>query len=297
MKIQLDSVPLSPYDGEQPIGIFDSGVGGLSVWIEIKRLLPNESTLYFADQVNVPYGNKSLQEIREYATSITDFLLSKGAKLIVVACNTASGAALQFLRETFPQTHFVGMEPAVKPAAEKTKTGHVGVIATPMAFEGVLYKKLAQRFGREVTIHTQVCPGLVDAIELGHTTTPATEKLLLNCLQPLAQQNIDHLVLGCTHFPFIAPLAKRILGQGVTLIDPAPAVARQTQRILLQKSILQQENTTGGNHLFCTTGSVKQLRHIAEALVGYTGNINGVDLLIDRSDHNDQIIYKGADLC
>jgi glutamate racemase len=257
----------------QPIGVFDSGVGGLSVWIEILRQMPGESTLYFADQAHIPYGNRSLQEIRRYATRITSFLLNQGAKLIVVACNTASGAALQHLRTVFPEISFVGMEPAVKPAVENTRTGHVGVIATPTTYAGVLYKQLVRRFEKQVTIHTQICPGLVEEIEAGQIDSPTTFALLQDCLHPLTQYNIDQLVLGCTHYPFISELAFRILGSSISLINPAPAVARQTQRLLDQNSLQCSKNQIA-EHIFFTTGSVQEFADIAYALVKYTGKVH-----------------------
>ena len=256
----------------RPIGVFDSGVGGLSVWTEIRSQLPDEPTIYFADQAHVPYGSRSLSEVRVYATGITKFLLNQGAKLIVVACNTASGAALQHLRTTFPDIGFVGMEPAVKPAVKNTRTGHVGVIATPTTFQGFLYQELVHRFGRDVTIHTQTCPRLVEVIEAGHTSEESTITLLKKCLQPLLQHDIDQLVLGCTHYPFIMELAKHILGDEVTVIDPAPAVARQTGRLLRQNSLLSEGNNVS-THLFYTTGSVSYFKKIANALIGYNGQI------------------------
>lgn len=256
----------------RPIGIFDSGVGGLSVWIELRTQLPNESTIYFADQAHVPYGSRSLLEVQEYALRITEFLLHQGAKIIVVACNTASGAALKSLRYAFPQIDFVGMEPAVKPAVENTHTGHVGVIATPTTFQGALYQQLVHRFGRDVMIHTQICPGLVEAIETGEIDNQSTALLLQKCLMPLVNHNIDQLVLGCTHYPFIIPIAQHILGDAVTLIDPAPAVARQTGRILDSKALLSQRNHAA-KHVFYTSGAVDHLRITAEKLVGYTGAV------------------------
>jgi glutamate racemase len=259
------------YDA-QPIGVFDSGVGGLSVWIEIRSQLPVESTIYFADQAHVPYGSRSLSEVREYATGITDFLINLGVKLIIVACNTASGAALGHLRSTFPQINFVGMEPAVKPAVENTHTGHIGVIATPTTFQGPLYQKLVHRYSRNVTIHTQICPGLVEAIEAGELDNTATEHILWDCLQPLITHNIDQLVLGCTHYPFILSMAKRLMGNGVTIIDPAPAVARQTRKLLQQNALLRINNHLT-EHQLITSASTSHLRTIARSLVGYTGPI------------------------
>jgi glutamate racemase len=258
---------------ESPIGVFDSGVGGLSVWREIVRQLPAEDTLYFADQAHIPYGMRSLDEVHRLTEDITRFLLAQGAKLIVVACNTASGAALHALRETFPDVPFVGMEPAVKPAVEHTRTGIVGVIATPATFEGDLFAGLVQRFGNGFDIHTQACPGLVEAVEAGALDTPETEALLRRYLVPLleagphADMGIDQLVLGCTHYPFLSPAIQRIVGPEVTLIDPAPAVARQVERVLAQHDLLAPAGPTGC-HRFYTSGDPEKFAVMARTLVG-----------------------------
>ncbi|MEA3308865.1 MAG: glutamate racemase [Chloroflexota bacterium] len=261
-------------DSNAPIGIFDSGVGGLSVWCEVVRQLPREDTLYLADQAHVPYGPRPLSEVRSYAKGITRFLLAQGAKLIVVACNTASGAALHTLRETFPAVPFVGMEPAVKPAAEKTRSGVVGIIATPATFQGELFQQLVQRFASEVRLETQTCPGLVELIETGATDTPKIEELLQQYLQPLIAQGIDQLVLGCTHYPFLRPAMQRVVGEGVQLLDPAPAVARQITRRLRRRGLQAPPGT--GQHTFFTTSDPLAFAEMAKQLVGYTGEVNGV---------------------
>ena len=162
----------------RPIGIFDSGVGGLSVWREIARQLPREDTIYFADQAHIPYGPRSMDEIRGFSEAITRFLLERGCKAIVAACNTASAAALKHLRETFPHVPFVGMEPAVKPAAETTHTGVVGVLATPATFQGELFASVVERFANGVRLINQVCPGLVEQVEAGRLDTPNTRAML-----------------------------------------------------------------------------------------------------------------------
>lgn len=263
---------LSP---ESPIGIFDSGVGGLSVWREIARQLPHESTLYVADQGHVPYGIRSLAEVREYAKGITRFLLAQGAKIIVVACNTASGAALRTLRDSFPGLAFVGMEPAVKPAAENTHSGVIAVIATQATFQGELFHSLVERFATGVRLETQFCPGLVDLVERGELDTPETEATLRECLDPLLQAGADHLVLGCTHYPFLAETIVRITGPNVTLVDPAPAVARQTARVLEHQSLCAPANV-GTKHTFFTSGSPEALKNLAHRLVGFEGTIQPV---------------------
>lgn len=220
-----------------PIGIFDSGVGGLSVLKAIRSQHPAEPVLYVADQAHVPYGPRPLEEVRALSESITHFLLAQGAKLIVVACNTASAAALQDLRHKFSQIPIVGMEPAIKPAAERTLSRKVGVLATPATFQGALYASVVERFARSVTVFQHTCPGLVVQIEAGDLDGPATRFILEEALQPMLEAGIDTVVLGCTHYPFVIPLIQEITGPGVRVIDPAPAVARQTGRLLQQHNL------------------------------------------------------------
>ena len=224
------------------IGIFDSGIGGLTVLRAIHQLMPDEPLLYLADQAHVPYGPRHLDEVRQYAHAITGFLLEQGAKLVVVACNTASAAALRYLRQAFPDVPFVGMEPAVKPAAEHTHSGVVGVLATPATFQGELYASVVERFGKGVRLLQHTCPGLVTQIENGEMETAETRRILEAALLPMLAQGIDTVVLGCTHYPFVIPLIQQITGPGVRVIDPAPAVARQVQRLLVA-SHLSELNT------------------------------------------------------
>ena len=228
-----------------PIGVFDSGVGGLSVLREMRRELPHEHIIYFGDQAHVPYGSKSLLEVRQLSENVTRTLLGKGAKLIVVACNTASAAALHYLRETFPDTPFVGMEPAVKPAAEHTHTGKVGVLATPATFQGELYASVVERFAHGVTLYQDTLPGLVAQIEAGHLKDGKTREILENALKPMLAEGIDTVVLGCTHYPFVIPLIQEIVGPGVQVIDPAPAVARQVRRVLEREGLLRVGDDPG----------------------------------------------------
>ncbi len=251
------------------IGIFDSGVGGLSVWREIARQLPQHSTLFVADQAHVPYGHRPLQEVRAFAQEIASFLLQQGAEVIVLACNTASAAALHHLRATFSQVPFVGMEPAVKPAAQHTHTGVVGVIATPATFQGELFASLLERFAVDVDVLTQVCPGLVEAVEAGAFDTSETERLLRHCLQPLLEASIDQLVLGCTHYPFLHSAIERIVGPEVEIIDPAPAVARQVGRVLEERG--SSPATQPARHVFCTTGDPVLFSGTLQRLIGVRG--------------------------
>lgn len=248
-----------------PIGIFDSGVGGLSVWREIARQLPHEDTLYFADQVHIPYGPRSLDQIRSFSEAIAHYLIKRGAKLIVVACNTASAAALKYLRATFPDVPFVGMEPAVKPAAEQTRTGVVGVLATPATFQGELFASVVERFANGVKLINQVCPGLVEQIEAGELNSPQTVAMLDRFLAPIRSGGADTIVLACTHYSFVID-AIRSLAPGVTVIDPAPAIARQADRVLNERALSADRSRTG-QPVFLTSGSIEAYRRILNRLV------------------------------
>jgi glutamate racemase len=214
------------------IGVFDSGVGGLSVLRALWQELPGRSFIYLADQAHVPYGSRPLEQVRAFSEATTRYLLAQGAGLIVVACNTASAAALKALRTTFPGTPFVGMEPAVKPAAEHTRSGAVGVLATPATFQGALYASVVERFANGVQLYQHTCPGLVGQIEAGEVDEIETRAILELALQPMLAAGIDTVVLGCTHYPFVIPLIEQIAGPGVRVIDPAPAVARQARRLI-----------------------------------------------------------------
>lgn len=228
-----------------PIGIFDSGVGGLSILREIRNLLPNEDLHYFADQAHVPYGARSLEEVRGYSEGITSFLLERGAKLIVVACNTASAASLYHLRDRFPEMLFVGMEPAVKPAVQITRNGIVGVLATTATFQGELFASVVDRFAKGVTVIPVSVPGLVEQIEAGEIDTPETREILRLAIQPILDSSADTLVLGCTHYPFIIPVLQELAGDEVTVINPSPAIARQTLHLLTNNNLLTSESGVG----------------------------------------------------
>jgi glutamate racemase len=249
-----------------PIGLFDSGVGGLSVWREIAAQLPHEDTLYFADQIHIPYGPRSMEQIRSFSEAITRFLIERGCKLIVVACNTASAAALKYLRAAFPDVPFVGMEPAVKPAAEHTRTGVVGVMATPATFQGELFASVVERFANGVKLINQVCPGLVEQIEAGRLDTPDTLAMLDRFLAPIQSGGADTIVLACTHYPFVID-AIRSLAPGIDVIDPAPATARQVQRVLSERGLLASSERIG-QHRFATSGEAATYRRIVRVLVG-----------------------------
>jgi glutamate racemase len=252
------------------IGVFDSGLGGLSVWREIVRQLPHEQTLYLADQAHVPYGSRQLAEVQELSEGSMRFLLDHGAKIVVVACNTASAAALHYLRQTFPQVSFVGMEPAVKPAVERTRTGVVGVLATQVTFQGQLFASLVERYADNVRVLTQACPGLVEAVETGALDTPETEALLHRYLSPLLEAGADQLALGCTHYPFLRPVIERLVGEGITVIDPAPAVARQAGRVLSRQGLKADPGQTS-RHVLYTSGDEMVFTAMVERLISPVG--------------------------
>lgn len=259
----------------QPVGIFDSGVGGLSVLRAIRQLMPEEPALYFGDQGHVPYGPRPLEQVRDFSETITRFLLDQGAKLIVVACNTASAAALHYLRDKFPQAPFVGMEPAVKPAAEHTRSGLVGVLATPATFQGALYASVVERFANGVTVLQDTCPGLVGRIESGDLKGPATRAILETALHPMLESGIDTIVLGCTHYPFVIPMIEKIAGENVRVIDPAPAIARQTKRLLEAGGIKRLAGQPGVIRFF-TSGKPAALSSLLPELLGEAGPVQAV---------------------
>jgi glutamate racemase len=255
-----------------PLGIFDSGVGGLSVLRAIRQQAPAQPVIYYADQGHVPYGSRSLEEVRAFSLAISRFLLAQGARLIVVACNTASAAALHFLRDTFPEVPFVGMEPAVKPAAETTRSGVVGVLATPATFQGSLYASVVERFAQGVIILQDTCPGLVNQIEQGDLQGPETRAILERALSPMLARGIDTVVMGCTHYPFVIPLISEIAGPGVRVIDPAPAVARQAGRLLAQHGWLAQGDQAGSRRFF-TSGDPQRLAVLLPLLLGEAAEV------------------------
>lgn len=258
-----------------PIAIFDSGVGGLSVLRHIQKLLPHEDLIYVADQGHVPYGPRPASQIRDFSMGITRFCLQQGAKMIVVACNTATAAALHDLRAAFPQLPFVGMEPAVKPGAAATRSGHVGVLATAGTFQSQRYADLMARFARDIILYENPCHGLVPLIESGQLQERHTAELLQSCMQPMLDAGVDTIVLGCTHYPFVLPAIRAIAGPEVTIIDPAPAVARQTQRVLREYQ-LQQPGHEPGRLQAYTSGDPAAFARLARLLLGVAIAVRGL---------------------
>jgi glutamate racemase len=262
-----------------PLGVFDSGVGGLSVLRAMRELMPAENVVFFGDQGHVPYGPRPLEQVRAFSEGITRFLLEEGAKLIVVACNTASAAALTHLRRTFPDVKFVGMEPAVKPAAETTRTGVVGVLATPATFQGALYASVVERFANGVELLQNTCPGLVGQIEKGDLEGPETRRILEEALLPMLEKHIDTVVLGCTHYPFVIPLIQRICGESVRVIDPAPAVARQAERLLEAEGM--KNSGVRGRVRFYTSGEAARVEALLPKLLGEAGRVSRLNWVGD----------------
>ena len=221
----------------QPIGLFDSGIGGTSIWNAINQLLPNESTIYLADSKNAPYGQKSKSEIIELCYKNVDLLVQKNCKLIVVACNTATTNAIKELREKY-SIPFIGIEPAIKPAALNSKTHTIGVLATKGTLNSALFSQTIDKF-QDIKIVEQIGHGLVQLIENGAINSNEMDQLLNTYLQPMIQANIDYLVLGCSHYPYLIPQIRKILPSTIKIIDSGEAVARQTQHVV--------QHTTGFN--------------------------------------------------
>lgn len=225
-----------------PIGIFDSGIGGITIYKEIHTLLPLENIIYLADSKNAPYGGKSKEKIIAYSVKNTEFLIKNGCKLIVVACNTASTNAVKYLREHY-KIPFIRVQPAIKPAALNSTTKNVGILATNGTLKSELLYETSQRFAQDVHVTEQVGEGLVSLIELGKTDSSEMTELLNKYLQPMLLKNIDQLVLGCTHYPFLIPQIKKIVGEKVNILDSGEAIARQTKVILEQKHLINNSHT------------------------------------------------------
>jgi glutamate racemase len=247
-----------------PIGVFDSGVGGLSVLREIRRELPHEDLLYVADSGHAPYGDKSTQLIEARAIAIVEFLVSQHAKAIVVACNTATGAAVKTLRARFP-VPIIAMEPAVKPAAAHTQSGVIGVLATSGTLVSNNFAKLHARFGADVTILVQACPGLVEQVEAGDLSGDKTRALIKQYVLPLLAQKADTIVLGCTHYPFLVPLIQEITGPTVAIIDPAAAIARELRRRLASIKQLSPK-ARAGTERFWTSAAPDKTKQVISQL-------------------------------
>lgn len=251
-----------------PIGIFDSGVGGLSILLTAQKILPKESFVYLADQKNFPYGEKKREKIREICFENTKFLQQQGCRVIIIACNTATVAAINWLRKRFLKISFVGVEPGVKPAGTLTKTGHMVILSTPTTQKSQRLRDLIKNFSSDKKIYNLGCPGLADLIEEGEIKGLKVTRLLKKCLGPaLKDPLIDVLVLGCTHYFFVKKLLLELFAQKIKIITPAEPVAKQVKRVLKEKNLLadfkKQKNQ------FFTSGNVVSFNQIASKLTGF----------------------------
>lgn len=225
------------------IGVYDSGLGGLSVWRELRRALPAESLVYLGDGKNCPYGSRPPEQIEQLADAAVARLVEAGCKMVVVACNTATAAAIDFLRDKYAPMPIVGMEPAVKPACLATRSGVVGVLATERSLDGDLFLRTAAKYAHDVEIVTAAGQGFVELVESDRENTSEAEVCVRKVLTPMLDQGADQIVLGCTHYPFLMPVFERVTaGRGVTIIDPSPAVARHTGGLLDRFSLRAAPN-------------------------------------------------------
>lgn len=229
------------------IGIFDSGVGGLSVFREIVRILPEEKYIYWSDNAHCPYGEKSRDYIIDRARAVTSFLIEQGADIIVVACNTATAAAISTLREEFP-VPFIGMEPAVKPAAQATRSGVVGVLATAGTLKATKYIDTRAKWAHDVKIVEHIGQGFVELVEKGNVSGPEAESIVERSVRPLIEAGADTIVLGCTHYPFLADTIRKVAGVPVTLIDPAPAVAKHLMEVMQENGLIRKDGFSMSLH-------------------------------------------------
>ncbi|MBO7192350.1 MAG: glutamate racemase [Bacteroidales bacterium] len=244
------------------IGIFDSGAGGLSVFREISKLLPEERFIYYSDNANCPYGEKSREYIIDRARAITSFLLEKGADIIVVACNTATAAAISTLRNEF-HVSFIGMEPAIKPAAQMTRTGVVGVLATAGTLKATKYIDTREKWSHDIKVVEHIGQGFVELVESGIMTGPEAEEVVRKSVQPLTDAGADTIVLGCTHYPFLAGTIAKVADRPVTLIDPAPAVAKHLFEVMQEQRLIRKEGFEMSLH---SSGDISTLKKIYQTL-------------------------------
>jgi glutamate racemase len=262
------------------IGVFDSGVGGLSVWQELVRILPCEEYIYVSDSGYCPYGPKPKEYVVDRAKRITEFLIDKGADIIVVACNTATAAAIDILRRSY-RIPFVGMEPAVKPAALNSASGVIGVLATQGTFKGELYLRTLHKFAANTKVMEQIGTGLVELVESGNTDTLEAEQLLLTYLKPMMDAGADHIVLGCTHYPFLSDTIKKIAGDSMAIVNPAPAIANRTKELLQSVRAAKDDNIQNNgsttNHFYTTGSNISLIHAMVNEIMAKNGCCNSVN--------------------
>ncbi|MBU2950571.1 glutamate racemase [Tamlana agarivorans] len=253
---------------KQPIGIFDSGVGGTSIWKEIQTLLPHENMIYLADSINAPYGPKGKEAIIDLSIKNTEYLIHKGCKLIVVACNTATTNAIDYLRSQY-DLPFIGIEPAIKPAALQSQTHNIGILATKGTLSSELFHKTSHLFANTANILEQEGNGIVELIESGNLYSDEMKALLKIYLNPMVESGIDYLVLGCTHYPYLIPLLIELLPKHIKIIDSGEAVARHTKAVLEQNDLLNKTSILGKTNFF-TNGKPK----VMASLLGKTHTVS-----------------------
>ncbi|TXD54003.1 MULTISPECIES: glutamate racemase [unclassified Polaribacter] len=254
-----------------PIGIFDSGIGGTSIWAEITALLPNENTVYLSDSKHAPYGEKSSQQIIDLSIKNTKFLIDQDCKIIVVACNTATTNAIKFLREHY-RIPFIGIEPAIKPAALKTKTNKIGILATKGTLNSQLFEKTSKTIDKQITIIETIGKDLVELIEAGKIDSIEMKKLLRNYLNPMLKEGVDCLVLGCTHYPYLIPQIREIIGDKMQIIDSGQAVAKQTKWILEKHDLLKIDQKTGTHQFY-----INKDKRVLEKIISKNNNFIKID--------------------
>ena len=257
------------------IGVFDSGSGGMSVLREILKVLPGQSYVYYADNAFCPYGEKTAEFITERSIAISGALLDKGVQIIVVACNTATSAAIAALRREYPQIRFIGMEPAIKPAALGTESGVIGVLATPGTLKGEKYLEIKEMYSNKIKIEEHAGEGFVELVENGVLDGPQAEETVRRSLQPLLEKGADRIVLGCTHYPFLSEVISRIAGPSVKVIDPAPAVARHLLEVLEEEGIPVEDPSAPGDIQVIASGDPSSAERI-------------LSIILDTNKHNDK---------
>jgi glutamate racemase len=266
-------------DRSRPIGVFDSGVGGLSVLREIRRALPAEALCYVADSAHAPYGERSVGYIEARSRHIIGFLQAQGAKAVVVACNTVTGLVIEHLRAAFPELPLIAIEPAVKPAAQSTRSGVIGLLATRQTVASPGLQRLLQLHASGKQVLLQACPGWVERVERGELSGAETEAAVAHYVQPLLEQGADTLVLGCTHYPFLAPLIRRLAGASVQVLDPAPAVARELARRLAALELLNPA-AEAGSERFWSSADPQRIGPVVSALWGAPVELSGLPLAV-----------------
>jgi glutamate racemase len=259
----------------QPVGVFDSGLGGISVLREMQALLPHERVIYYADNAYCPYGLRSPEEIKERSRLITGYLISQGAKAVVVACNTASAMAITHLRDCYPQTPIIGLEPAVKPAVALTKSGTVGVLATPRTVAGERLRWLIETHAGGVKVLTVAAAGLVELVESGVLGGPEVTTALEPLLDPMIEAGVDVVVLGCTHYPFLRAAIESYMGEDVPVIDSGTAIARRTEYVLGGAGLLDNRGDDGDVR-FLTSAQVDEVEPVARLLLGQPVEVSQV---------------------